>query len=473
MIILDTRVYKIIDFVESYVPKAMRESKIPGYSIAIVKDDDILYAEGFGARDPAKNLPATPDTLFGIGSCTKSFVAMGIMQLAELGKLSLDDPVSKYIPLKIGLPEKPITIHHLLTHSSGIPSLASSTVTLHRGIGLDTGVPWGSVKDFYRLVNGAQEEIAAAPGERFFYNNAAYRMLGHIIQETSEETFHEYITENILRPLGMKRTTLVSGTYERDPNRMTPHWKKPDGTVVPTDFPYPNVVDNLDFSFIAAAGGIISSVDELTNYLTANMNGGRYGEVQLISEESMGKMHTPYIDRSTGHYGRYGYGYGWGITPDFLGHRMVSHGGSILVSTAHLALIPKLKIGVAQAANSAGPLYQTIAEGIFAAFLGNEPEEVIPSMKIRKRMKRLTGTYQIYKGLETVKVISKAGLLYLEAKDQFTDMVVPLIPEDDSLSSSRFYSFSDGLRQPIEFIVDHSGNIDLYIERYRYHKVLD
>lgn len=467
---MDANIDRMRAFIEGYVPEAMREAKIPGYSIAVIRDGETLYAEGFGARDPARNLPATPDTLYGIGSCTKSFVAMSIMQLMERGKLGLADPASEHVPLEIGLPEKPVAIHHLLTHSSGIPSLASSTVALQRGIGLDTGVPWGGVNDFYRLVNGAQEEIAADPGERFFYNNAAYRMLGHVIQKVSGKAFHDYIAENILEPLGMERTTLVREEYERDPDRMIPHWKKTDGTIVPTDFPYPNVVDNPDFSFIAAAGGVISSVTELTNYLTMNMNGGKFGNVQLVSPDSIEKMLTLHIDRPPNHYGRYGYGYGWGITQDFLGHKMASHGGSILVSTAHLAFIPELKIGVAQAANSAGLQYQTIAEGIFTALMGKEPEKALPALKIRERMRRLTGTYQVYKGLATLKVINKAGLLHLEQKDPFTDTVVPLIPEDDSHESLRFYILAEGVRQPIEFVVDPGGSIDLYIERYRYHK---
>lgn len=467
---MDANIDRMRGFIEGYVPEAMREAKIPGYGIAVIRDEETLYVEGFGARDPARNLPATPDTLYGIGSCTKSFVAMGIMQLVERGKLDLGDPASEHIPLEIGLPGKPVTIHHLLTHSSGIPSLASSTVALQRGIGLDTGVPWGGVKDFYRLVNGAQEEIAADPGERFFYNNAAYRMLGHVIQEVSGEAFHDYIAENILAPLGMERTTLVREEYERDPDRMIPHWKKTDGTIVPTDFPYPNVVDNPDFSFIAAAGGIISSVTELANYLTMNVNGGRFGEVRLLSQESMDKIHSLHIDRPPGHYGRFGYGYGWSITQDFQGHKMVSHGGSILVSTAHLAFIPELKIGVAQAANSAGLQYQTIAEGVFTALMGKEPEKALPALEIRERMEKLTGTYQVYKGLATVRVINKAGLLHLEQKDPFTDTVVPLIPEDDSHESLRFYILAEGVRQPVEFVVNQGGGIDLYIERYRYHK---
>ncbi|UCH57391.1 MAG: serine hydrolase [Candidatus Bathyarchaeota archaeon] len=461
---------RVQNFIEEKVPAAMREAKTPGLSIAIVVEGDVVYAEGFGARDPARGLPATPDTLYGIGSCTKSFVAMAIMQLVEQGRLRLDDPVSKHVPFKIGLPGDPVTVHHLLTHSSGIPSLATSTVALHRGIGLDTGVPWGGVDDFYRLVNGAQDEIAGVPGSRFFYNNAGYRMLGHVIQEVSGEPFHEYITGKILDPLGMAKTTLVKEEYERDPDKIVPHWKKPDGSVIPTDFPYPNVPDNPEFSFIAAAGGIISSVRDLTRYLVVNMEGGRLEDRRVLSPESVAKMQTLHVERPPNLHGRYGYGYGWGITEDFLGHKMVSHGGSILVSTAHLTFIPDLKLGVAMAANSAGLAYSTIAEGVFAALMGEDPMEAVPALRIQEKMRTLKGTYEAYKGLSRLKVLSRAGLLYLEQKGPFTDALVPLIPEDDRLETNKFHILTAGVRQPVEFVVSSLSDIDLYIERYRYHK---
>ena len=136
-------------WVEANVPEMMREAKMPGFALAVINDGETIYAEGFGARDPKQNLPTTPDTLFGIGSITKSFVAIAILQLVEDGKLQLDDPVSKHIPLELGLPGKPITIRHLLTHSPGFPNLGTSTVLISRGLGQDTGVPMSSAADFY------------------------------------------------------------------------------------------------------------------------------------------------------------------------------------------------------------------------------------------------------------------------------------------------------------------------------------
>jgi CubicO group peptidase (beta-lactamase class C family) len=459
-------------FIEALTPKLMMKGKIPGLSIAVVQGREVIYAEGFGARDMEKNLPATPDTLCGIGSCTKSFVATAIMQLVEKGKINLDDRVDQYVPLKIGSPEKPITIHHLLTHSAGIPSLGTSTVTLYRGLGVETGIPLGGVNDFYRFLNDAGDEIADEPGKRFFYFNAGFRMLGHIIQEVSGMAFDAYVTENILKPLEMRRTTLSKAQYEMDPNRMTPYWKKLDGTLTPTGFPYQSVAGNPDFSFLMAAGGIISSVMELTNYLIVNMEKGKFKDIRILSAESVERMQRLHIEYPPAYFGKCGYGYGWRVTENFLGYKLVSHEGDIYVSTAHIALIPTMKIGIALASNIDGFPHPTVAQGIFAALMGKKPEKVILALRIQERMEMLTGTYSDYKELSRVEVVNKGGLLYLKQKNPFTDSCVPLIPEDDSLKSCRFYILSDGVRQPLEFAVQSPEKIDLYVERHRYHKIV-
>lgn len=461
------------EFIEEYIPKFMREGKIPGVSVAVVQNDDVIFSQGFGARDLGKSLPATPQTLYCIGSCTKSFVAMAIMQLMENGKLSVEDPVTKYLPLELGSPETPITIHHLLTHSSGIPSLGTSFIALSRGLNEDTGISWGGVTDFYRLLNHAGEEVAATPGDRFFYFNAGYRMLGHIIQNVSGERFDTYITEHILKPLGMQRSTLSKTKYQNTNDRMTPYWKKPDGSLEKACFPYPEPADNPDFSFIAAAGGILSSVSDLTKYLQVYLNEGNFNGIRLVRPESIKKMLHIHSERPPKYFGRRGYGYGWGVTADFLGQKLVAHGGSVLVSTAHLAFLPQSKVGVAMAANAAGFPYEPIVEGILAILLDKKPQNVVPALQIKEKMGMLTGTYEIYEGIKRVTITKKEGLLYLEQKDPFTDSSVPLIPQEPQGEFTTFYILSEGVKQPVTFEVHAPDDIDLYIERYRYHKVAE
>jgi CubicO group peptidase (beta-lactamase class C family) len=470
--ITDPGVLEVESWIEENVPLYMERARMPGFSIAVVRDGETICAEGFGLRDTQKDLPATPDTLYGIGSITKSFVAIGIMQLVEAGEIRLDDPVSMHIPFELGLPDHPITIRHLLTHTPGIPSLATSTVAISRGLGLDTGVPLGSAADFYRLVNGAQDEIVAAPGERFFYHNAAWRMLGHIIQEKSGLPFHQYLKENVIDPLGMQRTTLSLTAFHSDPDHILPHLKVGD-EVEASRFPYPNPDNNLEFSFITAAGGIVSSVNEMTRYLNTQIEKGKTASGRLASEESFNEMQQLQIRRPDRYYGEYGYGYGLAVTPDFLGHKMIDHGGSIAVSTAYMAFIPNLKIGVVMMGNSAGMSYPAIAESVFAILMGMDPVDVIPALVIRERMQRLTGSYEVYRGLERLKVVNRGGLLHLEVTSQRTERktYTPLIPEDPTLASTDFYTSRNGLKSPVEFAVGEDGTIDLFIGRYCYHKV--
>jgi CubicO group peptidase (beta-lactamase class C family) len=178
----------------------------------------------------------------------------------------------------------------------------------------------------------------------------------------------------------MQRSTLNSEEFQDDSNRIVPYWKKPDGSVEPSNWPYPNPEENPDFSFIAAAGGIASTVNEMTKYMKMQLSMGEYAGGRLASKESFEKIQTMHIRRPEGYYGETGYGYGLSVTPDFLGHKMIGHGGSILVSTAYMAMIPDINAGVIMMGNSAKIPYEEIAESIFAIMMDKTPEDVIPPL---------------------------------------------------------------------------------------------
>ncbi|MEM3615915.1 MAG: serine hydrolase, partial [Candidatus Methanomethylicia archaeon] len=377
---------------------------------------------------------------------------------------------SEYIPLRIGFKDKPILIRHLLSHSSGIPDLGTSTILLQSGLGFHMGIPMASVNDFYRFVNDAQNEIFDEPGKRYFYLNAGYRMLGHIIQKVSGVSFHVYVTENVLKQLKMFRSTFVKSVFERDPDRITPYRLDESGRHIPTPFPYPNVEDNPEFSFLSAPGGLISSVVELSNYLIANLNFGVFEDNRIISGESLEEMFKIHIELPKTFYGKHGYGFGWSITEDFFGTKLVSHGGSILVSTSHLSLLPEYGFGIAMAANFAGFPYDEFSQTIYAILLGKDPYDV-PQLKVKGKMAILCGQYSTYKGVDNAEVVNRGGMLYLIQKGAFGGMTIPLIPEDPLMESNKFYIYSNGIKQPVEFVVYPDGKVDLYVERDRYHKV--
>jgi CubicO group peptidase (beta-lactamase class C family) len=344
---------------------------------------------------------------------------------------------------------------------------------LYRGLGVDLGVPMASADDFYRFVNGATDEAVVEPGQRFFYHNAGWRILGHVLQTLSGKPFHQYLQENVIDLLGMPRTTLTRAEFESDANRIVSHSRDAEGKAVPTQFPYPDPNDNPGFSFLSAAGGITSSVNEMTRYLNLLLNQGSYPGGQLLRKESFEKMQHIHIEEEPGYFGRSGYGYGLAITPDFLGCRLIGHGGSVIVSTAHLSLIPELGIGVISMANSGGIPLAFVNMSILAILAGEDPSEALPFWRVRKRMKLLVGKYETYRRVEKIQVLKKSGMLYLENKDRLsgTTDLAPLIPHDPMLNSMNFYLLNDGLRDPVEFRIDKDKGTELIIGRYRYRKV--
>ena len=452
---------------ENQIATAMVQSHIPGLSVALVKDDRVIYARGFGARNLKDNLPATPNTLYGIGSTTKSFTALAIMQLAEQGKLDLQDPVSKHLPVKIGNKEKPIKIFNLLTHSSGIPNLGVAETLVLRSTGLDEKhIPMSSLDDLFLHINGAKEEVAAEPGKRFFYFNSGFTLLGEIVERVSKMKYVDYVKEKILKPLKMNRSTFLKEDFEKDPDAMTGYRRsEKEGTLTAAKFPF--------HKFIYPPGGLLSSVIELSNYLIANMNGGVFKETKIVGTSFLEEMHKAHVESNLpGLLGKEKYGYGWEIVENFLGHKLVSHGGNVGVSSANLGFVPDQKIGVAIACNTDVILGVPITLAALALLMGKDPEKEIPFFEIEKKLSMLAGAYESYKGITKISVVKKGGLLYAESKEKGMEMSLPLIPESEKIENFKFYAIAGpGLKMAVEFVVDPSGKIDAYMERLRLHKI--
>ena len=174
----------------------------PGYVIGIVYDQELIYAKGFGYADVATKRPMTTDTVFHIGSQSKTFTAIAVLQLQEQGKLRLDDPVEKYIPsfaVKGGnASTAPVTVFQLLTHTSGL--MSEGTKTLH----------WSDL-DFPTREHIDEQiksvDLAFLPGTKRKYSNLGYTLAGQIVERVSGKSFKDYVTENILVPLEMHRRT--------------------------------------------------------------------------------------------------------------------------------------------------------------------------------------------------------------------------------------------------------------------------
>ncbi len=454
-----------IEKIEGLIVTLMQQMKIPGLSISVVNDKKIVYSKGFGARLLVDNLPATNETLFGVGSVSKSFTALAIMQLVEEGKISLDDPVSKYIPFKLGKKDNPILIKHLLSHSSGIPDLEAAVVLIarHSWSKFEKYIPMSGPNDFYLYVNQAVEEVVANPGERYFYLNTGFIMLGHIIEKITGMKFDEYINEKIFLPLEMSRSTFKKEDFEKEEDRMTAYASEPDKPMEVTIHPF----DEL----IYAAGGILSSVNELGNYLIMNINEGKFNNKQLIKPDSYRKLIEPRIDVADQFFGKFRYGFGWGITENFFGEPLIEHGGSTGMSSAHLAFLPKSKLGVAVAGNMGSVPGAIITQAILMLLQDKDPQTDHPMLRLDNKLSQFVGEYQSYKGMSKLEIIKRGLILYYkDPENEFP--VAPLIPMSDNPTDYQFYIPLGHLKTLVEFTVNKdTGKIDFYPGRNVYHKI--
>jgi hypothetical protein len=186
----------------------------------------------------------------------------------------------------------------------------------------------------------------------------------------------------------------------------------------------------------------------------------------LAKEETVDRMQTQHIRTGEDLLGPFGYGYGLAVS-DFLGHRLLSHGGSILVSTAYMAFIPALGIRVVMMGNGSGFDYETLSHEVLALLMGEEPDAVLPGVAIARRMDRLVGRYAIYGGLTTMTVVHRDGLLWLEVGD---GDATPLVPEDRAYATGRFRLLRDGDESVVEFVDDANGGVAAIVDRNVFHQ---
>jgi len=209
--------------INGLIAKEIAKMKIRGLSYAIIKDGKIFHKQGFGAKNLDKNLPADENTIYNIASVTKSFICSAIMILVDEKKIEITDPAKKYIPLELGTENNPITIKHLMNHTSGIPNLANSTFFYYmarEGLIIPPKakiVPMSSENDFFRVINNGLE-YSHELDQYFHYNNEAYSMLALIITKVCGKDYREFIKERIFEPLGMKSTTFFPEEFRDNEN---------------------------------------------------------------------------------------------------------------------------------------------------------------------------------------------------------------------------------------------------------------
>ena len=444
--------------IDALVYDWLDDTDSPGASFAIVSADDQEYARGFGTRNVETNHPATPETLYGIASITKSFTALAVLLEVEAGRMELDAPITRYTD--VGLPDADqLTIEKLLTHSTGLPNLGTSEVLLGRHADLgDTGVPLADREDLRQFLSGAGGERDEHSRGRFLYSNTAYTLLSHAIEATSGERFDAYVESEILDPLGMDRSTFDPGELADDENAAAAHRSAEDGFET-TRFPA------RDLS--RAAGGLISTPVELGRYLQFHLAGGELEGTRLLPESTLARAHEGHVEPPP-RYGD-GYGYGW-MRRDVAGTTLVHHGGSLLTAASAAGFLPERDYGVALCCASQPDLHPTaILEGIVAIIEGADPESVVPELGYRARVEALTGEYESYRDIISATVTDDRGTLEMELRAGPVSETHTLVPEDSALDEWTFTVPRAGQPIPVEFVETDDG-IDVFVDRYRLHQ---
>lgn len=449
----------VFRMVDRYILDKMGEGKLPGLSLAIVSGDEVIYSRGYGFMDISRAAPAKEETLYSTGSITKSFTALSIMQLVEKGKLSLRDPVGKYLDIVPGVFRDGVNIHHLLTHSSGLPALGYAEAYIRGLVGLDDiWLPINKPMDVVAFMDEADGWREAQPGERFFYLNEGYVLLGLIIEKVSGLSYEEYVRKNILEPLGMDRTYFDPDDISRDGGLAKPYIIDESGKIVESRFPYG----------VFADGGLVSNVLDLARYITMYINKGIYNGRRIVGWDSIRVMETPYIKLPYEIFGGEAYGYGLMITPDFYGYKLVSHSGSVLVHTGYIGYIRDEELGVALLANGAGYRLSFIGQYILTLMLGEDPKK-LPFIWNDEILKGFEGNYQLYKGTVKARVEKRGSLLYIIMREGAGEIEIPLFPEELGEDYSVFRTVSNWRTYRVEFR-KRDGYTEFIFERYKYRK---
>ncbi|MFH1929127.1 MAG: serine hydrolase domain-containing protein [Chloroflexota bacterium] len=342
------------DAIDAYVEVQMRAVRIPGLALGIVQDNRIVHLRGFGISGPSGQ-PVTPQTPFIIGSVSKSFTAMAVMQLMEEGKIELDAPVQRYIPwFCVAGPDASarIAVRHLLNHTSGIPNSA----------GLWSLAGTGDITLEQSVREMSDVALAHPIGTTFEYSNANYLVLGLIVQSVSGASYEEYVRQHIFVPLEM-RNSFVSQT-EAMQNGMASGYRWWFGVPFPADVPY--------LHDAIPAGYIISSVEDMTHFLMANLNHGRYGDASVLSPSGVAELHRPAVKGAGEEY----YGMGW-VIGSTDGVPTLSHEGDTANFHAAVIIAPEARWGIVVLMNAnnmlAASTLSRIAPTVMNLLLGRQP----------------------------------------------------------------------------------------------------
>jgi D-alanyl-D-alanine carboxypeptidase len=321
--------------VDALVTKELASQRIPGASLVVLKDGKIVKAAGYGVADRQRSVPASPETVYKIGSVSKQFIATGIMLLSQDGRLRVDDLVSQYLK-DAPAAWKAITIRHLLTHTSGL---------IRESPAFDPFKPQPDAD----VIHGAySRELLFPPGAKWAYSNLGYFTLAEIIRIASGQSWNAYLDEKVFKPSGMTATRPT--TTESVPNKAKGY----------TD--NDRLIDAADWPAVRPSGAFMSTVLDLARWDAI------LGTDTILRAATRQAMWTP-VTLNSGTPAPYGFG--WHVS-DNNGRRTIFHGGGMPGFTSTYLRFPDERLTVIVLLNSDDGSSEGIARAVAALFLASE-----------------------------------------------------------------------------------------------------
>lgn len=422
---------------EHLIQREMEDKQLPAFSIALVEGDHIVWAQGFGYQDREKKIPATAHTVYRVGSVSKLFTDIAIMQMAESGKINLDAPIEKYI--SDFHPEnpygQPITLRELMSHRSGL--LREPPV----GNYFDPSAP--TLQATVRSMNSTA--LVYAPGTHLKYSNAGIAVVGYTLQELNHKAFPEYLKQAVLVPMGM-----AESSFAPEPDLVRNFAKAYMWSYDGLKFPAPTFELGL-----APAGCMYSTVTDLAQFLMVLFTGGRGPKGQVIKRETLEQMWVPQFAEAGA---KKGYGLGFAVS-QLDGHRVVGHGGAIYGFATEVVGLPDEKLGVVTVTtmDAANAVTNAVARRALQLMLARHsgksfPQFVSPTAVDPEIARKLAGRYG--EGDDALDVIERAGTLHeLPVRggfeSQLRNLGGALVPDgrlDEDLNT-KLIPVDDGIRR--------------------------
>jgi len=329
----DPELKTVSALIRCVVEKQRQDVGIPGLSLAIVCDQETILAEGFGHSDLQKKTPTDSKTVYCVASVTKLFTATMLMQLRDMGKLSLDDPIEKFIPsIKVKSSfgdSRPASFREIASHTSGLPQEARSDHWAN--------LRFPSIEQILESLSRT-EKIHPELAE-IHYSNLGIALMAHALERVAGQRWEDYVLENILKPLGMDHSGFPS-TPERLANRAIGHKILKDKSV--------EVVPEFTLEGYGPVGGLWSCVEDLARFMSFQFRDQTTGSKGILGHTSVREMLTPaFIDPEW----KSGFGIGWMLERE--GNRTIAwHSGGIPGFRAYMAIVPGKKVGVVVLANA-------------------------------------------------------------------------------------------------------------------------